>query len=154
MSCPVSCGLPTGAEGKPDYDSETATPRRNVYGLSNWPWPTDPAKAKALQNEISELRAKMAQARIDLELEERNIAPAGNYGPGYWRGYGPGMRGYGRHMMGAYGPGMWGYGRPMMGGYGPGMWGYGSPMMGGYGPGMMGPGGYRMGGYGPGACWN
>lgn len=67
-------------------------------------------KAKALQNEISDLRAKMAQKRIDFELEVRKIAPEvqsdRGYGRGYrsdMRGYGPGM-GYGRHM-GGYGPG-------------------------------------------------
>lgn len=121
----------------------------------------DPAKVKAFQKEISDLRAKMAQARIDLELEERKIAPEGSYGRGYgpgMRGYGPGMGGYGPgmgyygHHMGGYGPGMGGYGHHMGGGYGPGM-GYYGHHMGGYGPGMMGPGWHHRGGYGPEACW-
>jgi len=70
----------------------------------------DAEKAKALQNEISDLRAKMAQKRIDFELEVRKIAPEVRSGRGYGRGYGPRMRGsgpgmgYGRHM-GGYGPG-------------------------------------------------
>lgn len=126
-----------------DDTAQTRSDLWNKYGelnrLLNSENP-DPAKAKALQNEISELRTKMAQARIDLELGERNIAPAGSYGPGYGRGYGPGMWGYGHHMMGGYGPGM----------------GYGYPI-GRFGPGRMGPMGPRwshMGGYGPGSCWN
>jgi Spy/CpxP family protein refolding chaperone len=129
----------------------------------------DAEKVKALQKEISDLRAKMAQARIDLELEERKIAPEGTYGRGM-RGYGPGMRGYGPGMRGygpgmrskgpgmrgygpgmrGYGPGTGGYGRHMMGGYGPGYYGH---HMGGYGRGMMGPGWHHRGRYGPEACW-
>ena len=66
-------------------------------------------KAKALQKEISDMRAKMAEARTDFELEARKITPEGYYGRGYSRGYG--SRGKG------FGPGR-GYGR--MGGYGPG----------------------------------
>ena len=141
----------------------------------------DAEKAKTLQKEISDLRAKMAQARIDFELEERKIAPQASnrrgsgrgYGPGMrgnspgMRGYGPGMRGNGPGMMGGYGPGMResgpgmrGYGPGMRGSYGPGMrGGYGPGMgyyghhMGGNGPGMMGPGWHHRGGYGPEACW-
>ena len=70
----------------------------------------DAEKAKTLQNEISDLRAKMAQKRIDFELEVRKIAPEVRSGRGYGRGYRSDMRGYG--------PGM-GYGRHM-GGYGTG----------------------------------
>ncbi len=69
----------------------------------------DAAKAKALQKEISDLRAKLAQERINLRLEGRKIAPELRSGKGYqgrhMRGHGRGM-GYGRHM-GGYGP--WGY---------------------------------------------
>ena len=69
----------------------------------------DAAKAKALQKEISDLRAKLAQERINFELEGRKIAPELRSGRGYqgrhMRGHGHGM-GYGRHM-GGYGP--WGY---------------------------------------------
>jgi len=118
----------------------------------------DAEMAKTLQREISDLRAKMAQARIEFELEERKIAPEGSnrsgsgrgYGPGM-RGNGPGMRGYGPGMRGSYGPGMRGsYGPGMRGGYGPGMRGHGPGMMGGYGPGMRGYGPGMRGGYGPG----
>jgi zinc resistance-associated protein len=83
----------------------------------------DLEKAKALQKEISDLRAKIAQNRINFELEERKITPEVRSGRGYSRGYG--------HHMGDYGSGM-GYGHHMgghgmgygqhMGGYGP--WGY------------------------------
>ena len=74
----------------------------------------DTEKVKALQKEISDLRAKIAQERINLELEERKITPE----PEARIGRGHGMVGYGRHMMSGHGPGM-GYGR-QMGGYGPG----------------------------------
>jgi zinc resistance-associated protein len=83
----------------------------------------DAERAKALQKEISDLRAKIAQNRINFELEERKITPEVRSGRGYSRGYG--------HHMGDYGSGM-GYGHHMgghgmgygqhMGGYGP--WGY------------------------------
>jgi Spy/CpxP family protein refolding chaperone len=69
----------------------------------------DAAKAKALQKEISDLRARIAQERINFELEGQKIAPELRSGRGYqgrhMRGHGHGM-GYGRHM-GGYGP--WGY---------------------------------------------
>ena len=55
----------------------------------------DAQKAKALQKEISDLRAKLAQERINFEIESRKIAPRGYYG-----------RRYGWHM-GSHGPGMW-----------------------------------------------
>jgi Spy/CpxP family protein refolding chaperone len=78
----------------------------------------DAEKAKALQKEISDLQAKMAEERINLVLEARKISPEAGYGRGwgYGRGFGP--------MRGGYGPGM-GYGRGMGGGwyrtgYGPG----------------------------------
>ena len=83
----------------------------------------DVKKVKAVQKEITDLRAKVDRQRIDFELEARKITP----NSGYARGY---SRGYGRHMMG-YGPGhSRGYGRHMMG-YGPGhSRGYGQHMMG------------------------
>jgi Spy/CpxP family protein refolding chaperone len=69
----------------------------------------DAAKAKALQKEISDLRARIAQERINFELEGRKIAPELRSDRGYqgrhMRGHGHGM-GYGHHM-GGYGP--WGY---------------------------------------------
>jgi hypothetical protein len=69
----------------------------------------DAAEAKALQKEISDLRARIAQERINFELEGQKIAPELRSGRGYqgghMRGHGQGM-GYGRHM-GGYGP--WDY---------------------------------------------
>jgi zinc resistance-associated protein len=59
----------------------------------------DPDKAKALQNEISELRAKLAEKRLDLELEARKIAPEG-YGRRLGRGYGRQMKGGGWNRYG------------------------------------------------------
>ncbi len=56
----------------------------------------DVKKVKAVQKEITDLRAKIDRQRIDFELEARKITP----NSGYARGY---SRGYGRHMMG-YGP--------------------------------------------------
>ncbi|MBW1800769.1 MAG: periplasmic heavy metal sensor [Deltaproteobacteria bacterium] len=72
----------------------------------------DTDKAKALQTEISDLRGKMAQLRVDLELEKKKIAPEATCNRGYGRGYygkkrggcGPGMMGPGRGRSG-YGPG-------------------------------------------------
>lgn len=83
----------------------------------------DAKKARALQKEVSNLRAKMGEERINFELETRKIAPNSS---GYGRGYG---MGYGRHMMG--GPG---------GPYGQhGPYGHGGPYGGGYGRGGYGP---------------
>jgi zinc resistance-associated protein len=70
----------------------------------------DAEKAAALQKEVSDLRAQMAQNRLNFQLEARKIAPEVRFGRGYGRSYGPHMRGYG--------PGM-GYGEHMRG-YGPG----------------------------------
>jgi len=70
----------------------------------------DLEKARALQKEINDLRAKLDEKRLNYELEARKVNPDTQFG----RGYG---RGYGRHMWGQ-GPGM-GRGRHM-GGYGPG----------------------------------
>jgi Spy/CpxP family protein refolding chaperone len=117
-----------------DTRNQLWSKRGELYTLLNSSNP-DSAKAKALQKDISDLRAKLAQDRLALELEVQKINPDARYG-----GWGPGP-GNGRGMMG-YGSG--GYGRMGGYGYGPGMMGYG-----------YGHGGYgRMGGYGPGACWN
>jgi len=85
------------------YD-ETAQLRDEIWAKSeelnivlSSPSP-DAEKAKALQKEISDLRAKLAQSRINLRLEQRKITPKGYYG----RRYGRGSRGH--HMRG-YGPG-------------------------------------------------
>ncbi|MBN1626157.1 MAG: periplasmic heavy metal sensor [Deltaproteobacteria bacterium] len=48
----------------------------------------DAEKAKALQKEISELNARLAQERIDLQLELNKIAPDANFGRGMGRGMG------------------------------------------------------------------
>jgi hypothetical protein len=58
---------------------------------------------KSLQKEISDLQGKMADKRVDFELEARKIAPNARFGRGYGRGYG---QGYGRYgTMGRnYGP--------------------------------------------------
>jgi len=90
----------------------------------------DKGKAEALQNEISGLRTKLAQKRLDFQLETRRIVPNTERGEGYGPGYGRGMMGYGP-----------GYGQGRMG-YGPG-----------YGQGMMGYG-QHMGRFGGGPCWN
>jgi zinc resistance-associated protein len=60
----------------------------------------DAAKAKALQKEISDLRAKLADKRLDFQLEARKISPEAGMKLG--RGYGRGMKGFG---PGPYGPG-------------------------------------------------
>ena len=74
-----------------------------LMGLPN----PDAAKAKALQKEISELQAKMAQERINLALEKRKINPDARFEGwgfgGHMRGHGMGI-GHGR-MMGGFGPG-------------------------------------------------
>lgn len=64
----------------------------------------DTKKVKALQKEISDLKAKMAEQMVDFELKARKIAPSTGYARGYGRGYGRHMRGYGPHR-GGYGPG-------------------------------------------------
>jgi zinc resistance-associated protein len=66
----------------------------------------DAGKAKALQKELSDLRAQMAQERLNFQMEERKINPDARFG--YWGrqgrgGAGPGMR-YGRGL-GGYGQG-------------------------------------------------
>lgn len=86
----------------------------------------DAKKVRTLQREISALKAKMSELRINFELEARKIAPNARSGRGYSKGYGRGYGhgyGMGRHHgphghygqygdSGSYG----GYGR---GGYGP-----------------------------------
>ena len=68
----------------------------------------DLEKAKAIQKELSDLKGKMGQERINLYGEERKIDPNTRFGMGYGRGMGGPGRG-----MGGFGPGM--------GGDGPGM---------------------------------
>jgi zinc resistance-associated protein len=66
----------------------------------------DGEKAKALQKEISDLKAKMAQNRIDFQLEAKKIAPEVRMGRGYGKGYRPG-KGYGRNPRGFGQGGCW-----------------------------------------------
>lgn len=107
--------------------NELWTKRGELWRLLDDP-NSEPEKVKAVQKEVSQLRAKLQEQRVEYQLQARKIAPNVEIGPGYGRGYGYGR---GHHMMGGYG-------------YGPGhMRGYG------YGPGHM-----RGYGYGPGACWN
>jgi Spy/CpxP family protein refolding chaperone len=61
----------------------------------------DVKKVRALQKEISGLRAEMDRQRIDFELKVRKISPNSGYARGYSRGYGRHMMGYG----GGYGHG-------------------------------------------------
>lgn len=60
----------------------------------------DLEKARALQKEISDLKAKMAQERLNLYAETRKIDPDARFGQGRGRGKGFGPRG------GGQGPGM------------------------------------------------
>ena len=54
----------------------------------------DLEKARVLQKDISELRAKMDQERLNMHIETREVLPKGNYGAlGYGKGYGKGNRG-------------------------------------------------------------
>lgn len=83
----------------------------------------DETKAKALQEEVSDLKAKMAEARIEYQLKARKINPDARYGLGAGKGKG----GYGRHMRGyGHGPNSacprWDQGGPGWdrGGFGPG----------------------------------
>jgi zinc resistance-associated protein len=58
-------------------------------------------KARSLQKEVSELKATMAQKRLEYELEARKIAPDSATGRTYGKGYGKrGGRGDGRQMRG------------------------------------------------------
>ena len=80
---------------------------RELGNLLNDPNP-DSEKVTALQKEISDLKARMAQERIHFELEAKKIAPDARMGQGYGRGYGKGRfhGGYaGPRHMGGYGPG-------------------------------------------------
>jgi zinc resistance-associated protein len=66
----------------------------------------DRNRITALQNDINNLRSKMAQKRLDFDLKARKIAPNADTAQGYGPGSGQGMMGYGR---GGYGH-MGGYG--------------------------------------------
>ena len=56
----------------------------------------DAGKAKAIQKDISELNAKLAQKRIDLYIDMHKINPDAKFGRGMGRGFGMmGMQGAG-----------------------------------------------------------
>jgi Spy/CpxP family protein refolding chaperone len=92
------------------FFDETASLRNEIWQKTNElnvlldsPNP-DNEKAKALQKELSDLKAKMAEKRLTYDLEARKIAPDTRYAR-RWGGYGYGhMMGWGPHM-GGYGPG-------------------------------------------------
>jgi zinc resistance-associated protein len=63
----------------------------------------DLEKAQALQKEISELRAKLDEKRLNYELEARKIVPEEQPEGSYAGGYGDHMGGFGPGM--GYGPG-------------------------------------------------
>lgn len=69
----------------------------------------DVAKAKTIQEEISDLRAALDEKRMEYELEARKIVPDAQYNRSKGRGYGFGrgyhMRGYDQHMGRGFGPG-------------------------------------------------
>jgi zinc resistance-associated protein len=52
----------------------------------------DPNKARALQREISDLKAKMAENRLNFQLEARKVAPNTDFGRGFARGHGSGCQ--------------------------------------------------------------
>ena len=68
----------------------------------------DVEKLKSLQKNISDLRAQMAQKRLDFELEARKALPEGTYAGGYGRGS---KKGYGKDSRRGYGRGRGGYGQ-------------------------------------------
>ena len=63
----------------------------------------DLEEAKALQKELTDLRAKMDEKRLSYELEARKIVPEDRFGRAYGGWYGHHRGAYG-HRMG-YGPG-------------------------------------------------
>jgi zinc resistance-associated protein len=94
-----------------DFYTDSDTLRKEIWSKSaerdSLLNSTDPdvEKLRTLQKEISELRSKMSEKRLDFELEARKIAPEGSYAKGYGRGYRKGYgKGYGGRM-GGYGPG-------------------------------------------------
>ena len=106
------------------YINDTTKLREQIWEKStelntmlNSPDP-DAKKAKALQKEISNLKAKMGEQRLNFELEARKIAPNARLSRGYAR---DGHRGYGSR---GHGYGM-GYHHGQQGNYGPGGRGYG-----------------------------
>lgn len=92
-----------------NFVNDTATLREEIWNKSSEldtlldsPNP-DVNKVKTLQKEISNLQAKMADRRVDFELQARKVAPNAPFGRGYGRGYGQGY-GRGQGMGHHYGP--------------------------------------------------
>jgi zinc resistance-associated protein len=83
------------------YDKETADLRNDIRAKSGEldqllsQEEVDSGKVKSLQKEISGLKAKMADSRLEYELEARKIAPEGGTARGYGMGYGRRTGGYG-----------------------------------------------------------
>ncbi|MCP4669627.1 MAG: Spy/CpxP family protein refolding chaperone [Deltaproteobacteria bacterium] len=76
---------------------------RILLGTSN----PDAGRAKALQKEISALRAEMGEKRIAMVLEARKIAPDSRIGRGHGMGFGRHKGGYGHHRGGRGQGGCW-----------------------------------------------
>lgn len=96
------------------YDQESETIREQIVNKSQeldalmGAQNPDLERAKALQREISDLRADLDQKGLQYEFEARKIVPeqrlGGKYGRGYGRGYHRGFSGRGGAM--GYGPGV------------------------------------------------
>lgn len=95
------------------YRDEIRSKSAELDTLLNSP-DLDVNKAKALQKEISDLRAKMDEHRLSVAIETRKIAPELGSGRGHgWKGH---HGQYGHHgACGHYGPHHYGHGH----GYGP-----------------------------------
>ncbi len=100
--------------GKKFFD-ETAETRNQLWSkmgelrsIMSSPNP-DAEKAKVLQKEISDIKAKLSLARIDHQLQERKINPDARFGWGRGArnmGFGPGGPGRGPGSgQGGFGPG-------------------------------------------------
>lgn len=63
----------------------------------------DPNKARALQKEISDIKAKMAENKLNFRLEARKVAPNAYFGRGYARRHGSGYHGGPCGQHGSYG---------------------------------------------------
>lgn len=92
------------------YDQESETIRDQIANKSQEldalmdAQNPDLERAKALQREISDLRAALDQKGLQYELEARKIVPEQRFGSEYGRGYHRGYYGRGGGM--GYGPGL------------------------------------------------
>jgi len=93
-----------------EFFKETAELRRALWSKSDElqvarsETEPDVKKVKGLQAEISALRGKMAEKRMDVVLEAKKVAPDCDYGRGCGKGFGPHMKGLGG-QRGGNGPG-------------------------------------------------